>query len=305
LPGNVTVLSLGKETGASRWKYLKNFYTYIFQYRKEYDHVFVHMNPEYVCLGGIWWRVWHKKVILWYAHKAVNLRLRLGTVFATKIFTSSKEGFRLPSAKVDVVGQGIAVQYFASIAADAGGRARRLLWVGRVSPVKDLETVVLAMRQLALDPHDPPLTLDIVGSAITASDRAYEGTIRSLVERAMLADRVRFVGGVPYGDMARLYQEHSLLIHTSKTGSMDKVVLEALAAGMHVVTSSEAYRDLVAQGLAMSFRLNQAADVAATIEKAIQSGILKQPNQKGIDYVRTHHNLDSLIGKIMAYFSGV
>src|SRR5581483_12297211 len=44
LPQNVRVLSLGKESGVSKLKYLSRFYKYIWQERKNYEKVFVHMN---------------------------------------------------------------------------------------------------------------------------------------------------------------------------------------------------------------------------------------------------------------------
>ena len=44
LPSNVTVHSLGKESGRSRLKYVTRFYSYIWKFRGEYDAVFVHMN---------------------------------------------------------------------------------------------------------------------------------------------------------------------------------------------------------------------------------------------------------------------
>src|SRR3954464_15352498 len=53
LPSNVKVLSLGKEDGVSKYIYLKNFYKYIWNERNNYDKVFVHMNQEYVLLGGL------------------------------------------------------------------------------------------------------------------------------------------------------------------------------------------------------------------------------------------------------------
>lgn len=56
LPNNVRILSLGKEKGVCRLKYLFNFYKYIFKYRREYDSVFVHMNQIYMILGGSWWK---------------------------------------------------------------------------------------------------------------------------------------------------------------------------------------------------------------------------------------------------------
>ncbi|MCA9353483.1 hypothetical protein KC842_01250, partial [Candidatus Nomurabacteria bacterium] len=57
LPSNVEVLSLGKEEGVSRIKYLTRFYKYIFSKKNNYDSVFVHMNPIYVILGGVFWKM--------------------------------------------------------------------------------------------------------------------------------------------------------------------------------------------------------------------------------------------------------
>jgi hypothetical protein len=57
MPTNVKVLSLGKESGHSKVKYLLNFYKFIWQERNNYDAVFVHMNPVYVVLGGLLWKI--------------------------------------------------------------------------------------------------------------------------------------------------------------------------------------------------------------------------------------------------------
>ena len=70
LPANVSIHTLGKEGGRSRVKYVTRFYRYVFGLRAEYDAVFVHMNPEYVILGGAYWRLTGKKIALWYVHRA-------------------------------------------------------------------------------------------------------------------------------------------------------------------------------------------------------------------------------------------
>src|SRR3989344_6843889 len=62
LPSNVEVFSLGKESASGsrflkRIRYIVCFIRYIVKNRSEYDTVFVHMNPEYVVLGGIFWRM--------------------------------------------------------------------------------------------------------------------------------------------------------------------------------------------------------------------------------------------------------
>src|SRR3989344_1998355 len=76
LPNNVKVLPLGKENGVSRIKYIFNFYKYIWNERKNYDKVFVHMNPIYVILGGFAWSFLGKRIALWYTHKNVDLKLK-------------------------------------------------------------------------------------------------------------------------------------------------------------------------------------------------------------------------------------
>src|SRR3989344_92970 len=70
LPQNVKVLSLGKENGRSKFKYLKNFYHFIWQERENYEVVFVHMNEEYVLLAGLPWRLLGKRISMWRNHPA-------------------------------------------------------------------------------------------------------------------------------------------------------------------------------------------------------------------------------------------
>ena len=66
LPTNVRVLSLGKELKSSRWQYLQRLYRYLWQTRRDYQAVLVHMNPEYIVLAAWFWRIVGKKIYLWY-----------------------------------------------------------------------------------------------------------------------------------------------------------------------------------------------------------------------------------------------
>ena len=315
----VTVLPLGKETGASRLKYLWRFYKYIWRLRKSYDGVFVHMNPEYVFLGGLLWRIWHKKILLWYTHKAVNWRRLLAQFFVNKIFTASKESFRWPKWKAEVTGHGIPLESFNDPnfknLEKLNGDVLYLMSVGRITPSKDWETVILAMAEL----RDKKLAglnaifFLVAGAPITQEDIDYGNRLRELARsKGNMAFSYQTypweysgkLGGMPY-----VYQGQHLLIHTSRTGSMDKVVLEALASGRIVVTSSEAYASLAdgeLKGVLFRFPPGDYQELAKTIEKIYQSGILSPnnlPNQKAVEYVKKHHNLDNLIGKIINYFT--
>src|SRR5512146_1469044 len=68
LPANVRVMSLGKERRRSRGAYVARLLSIAWRERQSYDAVFVHMNPIYIVLCGLLWRLLHKPIALWYTH---------------------------------------------------------------------------------------------------------------------------------------------------------------------------------------------------------------------------------------------
>ena len=237
LPPNVRVVSLGKEDGVSRLKYLWRFYSTIWKYRHEYDAVFVHMNPEYVVLGGIPWRLLGKKVGLWYAHRTVNMKLRVAAFLAHQIFTGSKESFRIDSKKVLVTGQGVDTVQFAPLAREAGG-ALKLLVVGRIAPIKNLEfaLVIVASLRSTMD-----VSLLIVGAPGKHEDIAYEEKIKADIVAQSLSDCVTMTGGKDQSGVLEELHHADIFLHTSNTNSADKTVVEAMAVGCYIVSSSPVY----------------------------------------------------------------
>jgi glycosyltransferase involved in cell wall biosynthesis len=227
LPGNAHVYSLGKEKGVSRAKYVFNFYRYIYSLRSDYDAVFVHMNPEYVVLGGPLWRLWGKRIALWYTHKSVDMKLRVAAFFANVIFTASKESFRLPSKKVRVMGHGIDTDFFSPDASIK--RGEWFLSVGRLMKSKRHD---LAIRRAGEEGRE----LRIAG----------EGPERANLEALAksLGAKVTFLGPLSQAQLRDEYRTAALFIHTSETGSLDKVTLEALACGLPISTNDPALKYL-------------------------------------------------------------
>ena len=298
LPPNVFIHSLGKERGQSRFKYLWNFYKYIFSLR--YDGVLVHMTAQYAALGGPLWRLQGKKILLWYVHRSVDWRLWLGEKFVTKIFTASPKSFRLASKKVEIVGHGIDTDMFSPATAPVATGEIMLLSAGRIAPSKDLETIIKAVGYLL--EKNIPVRLDLVGAPLVEADFEYQRALQQLAVRLRAgSEHIRFMGPRSYAQIPEVYRQHQIFVHTSQTGSIDKAVLEALACGLRVVTSSEAFAGLAAKGVVTPFRANDPADLAKTIEKICLSGILA-PSAPGVEYVRTNHSLPVLIGRIARYF---
>ena len=100
--------------------------------------VFFHMCPEYVIGAGLWPKIFRKKSLLWYAHKSVNWKLRLAEKLVNKIFTPSKESFRLPSEKVEISGHGIDLVKFKTKETNKNGSGFKIISVGRITAVKNV-----------------------------------------------------------------------------------------------------------------------------------------------------------------------
>jgi len=242
LPKNVRVLSLGKDEGRSRLTYLTRLYRYIWKERSNYDTAFVHMNPIYIVLAGICWKMLGKKIALWYTHKRVNLKLRVAEKFADIIFTASQESFRLPSRKVVVTGHGIDIEKFkrgAGKRTDAKGNLLRIITAGRITPVKNLHILIDAAK--LLKDKGISFELKIAGRPVTKDDEKYLAKLSGAVRDGALEKEISFIGSVPYSKIETLYQSGDVFVNLSETGSLDKAVLEAMASGISVLTSNEAF----------------------------------------------------------------
>jgi glycosyltransferase involved in cell wall biosynthesis len=300
LPSNVEVLTLGKESGELRLKYLINFYRYIVSRRAEYDGVWVHMNQIYVILGGLLWKFWKKPMLLWYVHRSVTWQLRLAEKLVDHIFTTSLESFRLPSTKVSYVGHGINTEAFLPVAS-LSVHPLKLVTVGRITRSKDLTTLIRGV--IAAAEHLPvgDCHFSIVGTPILPDDRAYLAELKALVAELKAEKIVTFNGAIAYAELPAFLQQQSVFLHASQTGSVDKAVLEPLAVGLVVVTSSEAFGALAQKGLVHGYKQGSYRELAATIQRIYVSN--SGPNEAGRAYVLQNHNLNNLIDRILSYFS--
>lgn len=295
LPGNVKVLSLGKETGENKLKYFFNFYRYIWRERSNYDAVFVHMNPEYVVLGGLFWKIMKKKIGLWYAHGSVNWILRLAEKLVDYVFTASEESFRIGSDKKNVMGHGIDLQKF------IGGRKEikecfSLVTVGRISPIKKYETIIEAVRVLK-EQKRVDVKLKIIGGAIDILGQKYLEELKKVVDSQGLVEAVEFIGEVSNKDLAK-YLGGDVFVHSSGTGSLDKAMLEAMAYGLIVISSNDAAKNILRDDRLL---FDGSSENLVEKIKAIHGLTIDQREEISLKLrreVRVNHNLRDLIKNI-------
>jgi glycosyltransferase involved in cell wall biosynthesis len=302
LPKNVEVLSLGKEKGGSKIKYLFNFYRYIWQERKNYDAVLVHMNAEYVLLGGPLWRALGKKVGLWYVHKQTGLKLKLTVALADVIFTTSPASFRLASSKIKIVGHGIDIPKFTHISRAQENGVFRIICVGRISEIKNQRLLIEAADILVNKKGVKNIKIDLVGGPVYERDIAYQHRIVQLAKEQGLADFVNFTGSVAYREIADIYARSDLSINLSPTGGMDKVVLESMAAGLPVIVFNKAF--IFLRALSKNFVLEEAA-AAELADKIVALINLNREERARLialsrEAVSRDHNLVKLVSRIVS-----
>lgn len=324
LPQNVRVFSLGKEENNflrqpadsifnfqsisnlkifKKLKYIWKFVRYIVQFRKEYEAVFVHMNPEYIVLGGIFWKLFGKTVTLWYAHKNVPWHLRLAQIFIDVVFTSTMSGFRLPSTKVKVVGQGIDVEKFKmeNGKRKIADRKFRIVTVGRITPSKDYDTLVEAIEKIHQD-IAVPIEVSIIGPTSVASDEAYLKQLKEKITEKGLNKIIFFLGPIGNSNLPETLQKYNLFVNMGHTGSLDKAVPEAMASGLPVLTCNEAFKDVLGpytvdlmypkgDSGALTLKIKQIIELSEDKRQALGEALRA--------IVISDHSLKSFVGKII------
>lgn len=310
LPKNVRVFSLGKNTNKlkilKKFLYTKNFFRYIWKERKNYDNVFVHMNPEYVVMGGLFWRLTGKKIGLWYMHRSVDLKLRIAEKLTHIIFSATPESFRLKTKKLNITGHGINVRQFVSKDNSIVNDPFRIITVGRISPIKDYETLIDTIK--ILQKNNLKVKLDIIGGIGRSDQKKYLESLKKKVKDNGLEEIIKFIGPLPNREVVSFLHKSDLFVNTSQTGSLDKAILEAMSCGLITVSSNDSSKDVFGVYKdKLFFRSKDSLDLSRKITGVIN--LSKQEREKmGLALrreVEKNHNLENLIKKIIFIYQKI
>lgn len=297
LPGNVRVLSLGKEEGRSRIKYLFRFYRHLWHERKNYDEVFVHMNAEYVVLGGWWWKLWGKKIKLWNNHERGNFWTSLGVKLGDRTFYTSPFSFNAlhGGRKGRQMPVGIDPSLF-KVDDDVFREPHSLLFLGRISPIKRLELLIEALNLLVTDKVD--FVLNIVGNP-GESDEQYYQQIKSLAESLEAPGKIKFERALPNYLTPRIYQRHEIFINLTNSGSLDKSIVESAACGCLLLVSNRTLESSLPPE--MIFRENDVSDLKTKIVGLLGTDKITRGNwsRQLSEWALANHSLTILVDKLL------
>ena len=113
----------------------------------------------------------------------------------------------------------------------------RLLTVSRIDPRKGLRVLPEAVAALVADGHD--VTIDIIGPTIGQIGDQESDRIASEALRLGVGERVVLRGAVPLDQLMPLYQQYDAFVLPTQPGEgIPRVLLEAMAAGLPVITTN-------------------------------------------------------------------
>jgi glycosyltransferase involved in cell wall biosynthesis len=182
-----------------------------------------------------------------------------------------------------------------------------LLWSGDLAPHKGLSLLLKALPRLA-----PGILfhLRILGAG------RLERRWRRLAGRLKLADKVTWMGQLPYAQALGQYGWADVLVFTSLRDTSGNVVLEALAAGVPVIClDHQGVRDMINEDCGIRIPVTVPGEVVAGLSAAIRTmaqnralwerlsvGALRQAHE--FQWSRQGERLTALYRRVLAGDSG-
>lgn len=295
LSSNTEVLSLGKERGVSRFSYVILFYKHILSRIGEYDSVFVHMNQEYVLLGGLIWKIFGKKVLLWRNHAKGSFLTDVAVFMSDKVFYTSPHSYTTRFKKARIMPVGIDIDFFRRrLGIDKVSRS--ILLLGRISPVKN---PILFLEALdILNKSGVQFNVTIVGSP-TDKDTEYYREFLGKIKKYSLGNKTSLFKSVRNEETINFYNRCEMYVNLTPSGSMDKTIFEAMASGALTIVGNTYFRGVLPEELI--FKEGDAEDLARKIKGALA---MPQGEKDKIiasmrKYVEDNHSLGATISGIL------
>ncbi|OHB17884.1 MAG: hypothetical protein A2913_01235 [Parcubacteria group bacterium RIFCSPLOWO2_01_FULL_40_65] len=306
LPENIKIYSLGKEHGAFKIIQAMRFYWHLARLIPGSDGIFAHASAIFVIASWPFAFIYRKKIILWYLHRSVTLRLKLAEKFCYKIVTSTRESLNFKSGKIVESGHGVDIEKFKFDRKfnDFGSGPIEILSVGRISKIKNYETLIKAAQNLK--DRGLMFKINIIGRPVMSYDFEYFEHLKKMVSDSGLKDFIEFTGFVPYSNIASYYKRADIFINLTPRGGIDKAVIEGMASGCITFVSNDVFEKYF--GNFSSFLIFKHGDASNLVDKILN--VLKLPDEKVKEIssffqesILTNHNLPDTISRISSLFN--
>ena len=154
-----------------------------------------------------------------------------------------------------------------------------ILYVGGISPHKNLDGLLRAAAQLA----NSPWHLVLVGDYASDSFWGCYHDVLELAQSLSLADRVTFTGYAPDADLVLIYNLATMLVLPSMSEGFGLPVIEAMACGLPVAASNRNSLPEIIGEAGLLFDPLSTSEMAETIARLLRDEPLRRElREKGL-----------------------
>jgi D-inositol-3-phosphate glycosyltransferase len=219
-------------------------------------------------------------------------------------------------ARITVIPPGVDVQRFHPIppalarqAINAPAAGRLILFVGRIEPLKGIDTL---LRAIALCVQDrivcaDQLSVAIIGGDPAANDNAEMERLKALRAELGLQDLVTFLGAREQDTLNYYYAAADVLVMPSHYESFGMVALEAMACGTPVVASDVGGLAHLVQDGITGLRVPNGNPVALSeaLEKVMLNPALRaQLSRQAVEYAHSYR-WENIADRVLQVYKAV
>jgi D-inositol-3-phosphate glycosyltransferase len=155
--------------------------------------------------------------------------------------------YKATPGKISIIPPGVDTSHFYPIPSDEARQfiglsldSRMILFVGRIDPLKGLDTLIKAVACLQLKEFDEPVHLAVIGGDPDAGPEdmsAEMARIQNMCDELTVGKMVAFLGKRDQSTLPYYYSAAEVLVMPSRYESFGMVALEAMACGTPVIAS--------------------------------------------------------------------
>jgi ADP-heptose:LPS heptosyltransferase len=181
----------------------------------------------------------------------------------------------------------------------SAARTKTLIYTGRLSAEKGVETLIRAYARIASD--YPKLRLSIVGTGPLLTD------LRNLAGNLGVGGRVSFTGKVPYGSMRDVYRDAFAFVHPGVWPEpFGRSILEAMASGIPVIASNVGSAPEILKDSGLLFEPNDVDGLASQLDSiASDPDLWCRLSKEGKARADEHFSVERVIGKMLRLYEEV
>jgi glycosyltransferase involved in cell wall biosynthesis len=304
-PDNVRVSSVGRERGHGRLRCSLEFYRLLLDVMRwrRVDGCFSHMMPLFTAMAAPALRAARVPAVTWYTHRSLTFTIRAAHWASRRMVTCLPTSYPYRKDKLVATGHGIDTGLFSPDGTPEGAEPT-VLYVGRVSPIKNLETLVRAAGLLARDGRRR-MAVRLVGDPVGDEGREYLRALRGRAAELGVDEGVTFEPTVPHRALAAAYRSCWVHVNLTGVGSGDKAVLEAMSCGRPCLVANPGFRATLGRYAdELSFREGDERSLADRLDWILS---LRPEERAGIGHylrgrVQELHGLERLADRLVGLF---